>query len=193
MITRPLASAVILILLQKQYSVVHVTQPVTFVNGEPKVDGLADLRMGSSERHAVCTTDGMDREEGCPGYFGHIELAVPLYHIGFNKTVLKILRCVGYHSSKLLLDPDNTKDMTVRSILEKTVMGPARLDRAMKACAGKKSDYSSGTKQPKYKLEPKQRINIIAEFPANSKGKDDDDDDEEDPNQKFERTQACAY
>lgn len=177
-------------MLQKQYSVVHVTQPVTFVNGEPKTDGLADLRMGSSERHAVCTTDGMDREEGCPGYFGHIELACPLYHIGFNKTVLKILRCVGYHSSKLLLDPDNPKDVAVRSILEKTVMGPARLDRAMKACAGKKTDFSSGTKQPKYKMEPKQRINIIAEFPAGSKSKDDDDEEEDDPNQKFERTQA---
>jgi DNA-directed RNA polymerase II subunit RPB1 len=131
----------------------------------------------------------MDREEGCPGYFGHIELATPLYHIGFNKTVLKVLRCVGYHSSKLLLDPSNPKDATMRTILEKTLMGPARLERAMKACATKKTDFNSGTKQPRYKMEPKQRINIIAEFPA---PKNNEDDDEEDPNMKMERTQVCA-
>ena len=27
-----------------------------------------------------------------------------MYHVGFIKTVLKVLRCVGYHSSKLLID-----------------------------------------------------------------------------------------
>lgn len=40
-----------------------------------------------------------------PGYFGHIELAKPVYHIGFISTVIKVLRCVSYHSSKILLDP----------------------------------------------------------------------------------------
>jgi DNA-directed RNA polymerase II subunit RPB1 len=142
--------------------------------------------MGSSERHAVCTTDGMDREEGCPGYFGHIELATPLYHIGFNKTVLKVMRCVGYHSSRLLLDPNNPKDAAVISILQNTVMGPARLERAMKACMNKKQDTNAGTKQPKYKLDPKSRINIIAEFPLSK----NQDDEEEEPGMKTDRVQA---
>lgn len=155
------------------------------VNGEPKEGGLADLRMGSSERFVVCTTDGMDREEGCPGYFGHIELATPLFHIGFNRTVLKVLRCVGYHSSKLLLDPSNVKDAAVLGMLSKTVMGPARLDRAMKACMSKKLDFNSGAMQPKYKLEPKGRINVIAEFPAPKAN-----DMEEATDIKMERTQV---
>lgn len=171
--------------VQKKYSVVHVTFPGTMVNGEPKEGGLADLRMGSSERFVVCTTDGMDREQGCPGYFGHIELATPLFHIGFNKTILKVLRCVGYHSSKVLLDPDNPKDEAVRAMLAKTAMGPARLERAMKACMGKKTDFNSGATQPKYKLEPKARINIIAEFPP-PKANDMDDEAEA----KVERSQV---
>jgi DNA-directed RNA polymerase II subunit RPB1 len=171
--------------LQKKYSVVHVTHAGTMVNGEPKEGGLADLRMGSSERFVVCTTDGMDREEGCPGYFGHIELATPLFHIGFNRVVLKVLRCVGYHSSKLLLDPSNVKDAAVLGMLSKTVMGPARLDRAMKACMSKKLDFNSGAMQPKYKLEPKGRINIIAEFPAPKAT-----DMEEATDIKMERTQV---
>lgn len=159
------------------------------VNGEPKEGGLADLRLGSSDRFVVCTTDGMDREEGCPGYFGHIELATPLYHIGFVRTVLKVLRCVGYHSSKLLLDPSNPKDAAVLGMLGKTFMGPARLDRAMQACQNKKMDFNAGAVQPKYKLDPDKRIAIKAEFPAPKR----DDMDEDRPDVKVEREQVRAH
>ena len=37
------------------------------------------------------------------GYFGHVELAKPVIHISFINTVLKILRCVCYHCSALLV------------------------------------------------------------------------------------------
>jgi DNA-directed RNA polymerase II subunit RPB1 len=172
--------------IQKKYSVCQITSSATIVNGEPREGGLADLRLGSADRFVVCTTDGMDVEEGCPGYFGHIELAEPLYHIGFNRTVLKVLRCVGYHSSKLLLDPNNTKDAAVLGMLQKTVMGPARLDRAMQACQGKKMDFNAGAPQPKYKMDPAQRIAIKAEFPA-PKANDMEEDGQQ---QKIEREQV---
>lgn len=54
------------------------------------------------DRSAKCTTDGAGAQD-CPGYFGHIELAKPMFHIGFVKTVVKVLRCVSYHTSKLLV------------------------------------------------------------------------------------------
>lgn len=41
----------------------------------------------------------------CPGYFGHIELAKPMFHVHFLKTVVKALRCVSYHNSKLMVLP----------------------------------------------------------------------------------------
>lgn len=41
----------------------------------------------------------------CPGYFGHIELAKPMFHVHFLKTVVKTLRCVSYHNSKLMVLP----------------------------------------------------------------------------------------
>lgn len=28
-----------------------------------------------------------------------------MYHVGFIRTVLRVLRCVSYHNSKLLLEP----------------------------------------------------------------------------------------
>ena len=51
-----------------------------------------------------CTTDGNGVLD-CPGYFGHIELAKPMFHVHFLKTVVKALRCVSYHNSKLMVLP----------------------------------------------------------------------------------------
>lgn len=55
------------------------------------------------DRAIKCTTDGASQQDS-PGYFGHIELAKPVFHIGFITTVLKVLRCVSYHSSKVLIE-----------------------------------------------------------------------------------------
>ena len=41
---------------------------------------------------------------GCPGHFGHIELAKPVYHIGFLTRCIKLLRCVCFFCSKLKVD-----------------------------------------------------------------------------------------
>ena len=38
----------------------------------------------------------------CPGHFGHITLAKPMFHVGFIEYVVKILKCVCYKCSKLL-------------------------------------------------------------------------------------------
>ena len=70
----------------------------------PKMGGLSDPRLGTMDRALKCTTDGAGQLD-CPGYFGHIELAKPMFHVGYIKTVLKILRCVSYYNSRLLLEP----------------------------------------------------------------------------------------
>lgn len=40
----------------------------------------------------------------CPGHFGHIELAKPVFHVGFLGKTMKVLRCVCFFCSKLLVD-----------------------------------------------------------------------------------------
>lgn len=89
--------------MQRKYSVAKIETSDTFEKGLPKAGGLADLRMGTTEKGVVCTTDGCSQMDS-PGYFGHIELARPMYHCGFIRTVVRVLRCVSYHTSKLLLD-----------------------------------------------------------------------------------------
>lgn len=89
--------------VQRKYSVLKVESADTYVAGKPKPGGLSDLRLGTMDRGVKCMTDGAGVQD-CPGYFGHIELAKPMYHIGFIKTVLRVLRCISYHSSRLLID-----------------------------------------------------------------------------------------
>ena len=90
-------------LLQRRYSVAKIDVGQTYENGRPKLNGLSDPRLGTMDRAVKCTTDGANQQDS-PGYFGHIELAKPVFHIGFITTVVKVLRCVSYHSSKLLVD-----------------------------------------------------------------------------------------
>lgn len=63
--------------------------------GLPNLGAINDPRMGNVN----------DPEH--PGYVGHIELVRPIYHIGFIKIVLDILRCVSYYTSELLVSRDN--------------------------------------------------------------------------------------
>ena len=67
--------------------------------------GVHDPRMGVTDRDAMCGTCGCDAIE-CPGHFGHIALAKPVFHAMFFDIVKKILNCVCYKCSKCLISPD---------------------------------------------------------------------------------------
>lgn len=75
----------------------------TMLNGKPVRGGLSDLRLGPIDRSNRCETCANNLSE-CPGHFGHIELAKPVFHFGFMKTVLSVMRCVCFSCSKILLD-----------------------------------------------------------------------------------------
>jgi len=97
----------------KQMSVCEVEFPETYEIGsgtaaKPKIGGLLDPRMGTTDRAIKCESCSGGMTE-CPGHFGHIELAKPVFHIGFIVTVMKVLRCVCFHCSKLLTDVNNSR------------------------------------------------------------------------------------
>ena len=62
-----------------------------------------DPRMGTIDKTMKCQTCAGSMAE-CPGHFGHIELAKPMFHIGFIGAMMKILKCVCFHCSKVLTD-----------------------------------------------------------------------------------------
>ena len=62
--------------------------------------------MGVTETGEICGTCGQ-KNIHCPGHFGHVELARPIYNFHFIQDTLKILKCVCYKCSKLLIDKDS--------------------------------------------------------------------------------------
>ena len=57
----------------------------------------------------------------CPGHFGHIELAKPVFHVGFVNKIMKILRCVCFFCSKLLVDSvSNVSSPRIHEIFHKS-------------------------------------------------------------------------
>ncbi|CAJ0585840.1 unnamed protein product, partial [Mesorhabditis spiculigera] len=91
-------------------------------HGKPKLGGLMDPRQGVIDRKGNCMTCTGDLAH-CPGHFGHLELAKPVFHIGFMTKSLKVLRCVCFYCSRLLLDKENQR---VKEILKKTAGNPRR-------------------------------------------------------------------
>lgn len=83
-----------------------VKYPYTMEGGRPKLSGLMDPRQGVVDRMSRCQTCAGNMST-CPGHFGHIELAKPVYHVGFMTKTLKLLRCVCFFCSKLLIDTVN--------------------------------------------------------------------------------------
>jgi DNA-directed RNA polymerase II subunit RPB1 len=87
----------------RRNSVVEITSRDTYGDNKPIIGGLFDPRMGVLESGLICPTDGLTYIE-TPGYFGHIELARPVFFIQHIKEITKICKCVCYKCSKLLMD-----------------------------------------------------------------------------------------
>lgn len=98
--------------LIRKGSVVEVVSPVTYEGTEPKIGGLFDPRMGIIERGRKCATCG-HYSDLCPGHFGHIELAIPVFFFQYINYILKILRCVCFRCSNLLVDKSDPKILEI--------------------------------------------------------------------------------
>uniref|UniRef100_A0A671QSR8 DNA-directed RNA polymerase subunit n=1 Tax=Sinocyclocheilus anshuiensis TaxID=1608454 RepID=A0A671QSR8_9TELE len=111
-----------------------IKYPETTEGGRPKLGGLMDPRQGVIERSGRCQTCAGNMTE-CPGHFGHIELAKPVFHVGFITKIMKVLRCVCFFCSKLLVDANNPK---IKDILVKSKGQPRkRLTHVYDLCKGK--------------------------------------------------------
>ncbi|KAG5899829.1 hypothetical protein JTB14_012300 [Gonioctena quinquepunctata] len=108
--------------------------PETMEAGRPKLCGLMDPRQGVIDRNSRCQTCAGNMTE-CPGHFGHIELAKPVFHVGFVTKTIKILRCVCFFCSKLLVSPNNPK---IKEVVMKSKGQPRkRLAFVYDLCKGK--------------------------------------------------------
>ena len=83
-------------------SVAEITSPSTM---DGKLGGLFDPRMGVLENGKKCRTCEQNNHS-CPGHFGHLTLARPVYYTQFFKFVMRVLQNVCFRCGKLLIDKE---------------------------------------------------------------------------------------
>ena len=71
-------------------------------DGFPIDMGLMDSHLGVIEPGLRCKTCGGKVDE-CPGHFGHIDLAMPVIHVGYVKEIKKLLLSTCKSCGRLLL------------------------------------------------------------------------------------------
>ena len=141
-------------------SVCQITSRDTYINNKPVINGLFDPRMGVLEPGLICPTDGLNYMQ-TPGYFGHIDLARPVFYIQYLTTIIKILRCTCVKCSKLLISkelykhflnlPPDVRWNNIFSIASK-----------IKRC-GEDTNNGCGCKQPN-KIKKEGLATLIAEW-----------------------------
>jgi len=162
-------------------SVAEITSRDTYINNKPIIGGLFDPRMGVLDPGLICPTDGLNYME-TPGYFGHIELAKPVYYIQYLETIKKILRCICFKCSKLLIDKEKY-DHYLKLDPKKRWKLVFKACQKIKRC-GECHQYGCGTKQPK-KIMKTDLASLWAEWDNNDGIKDEDGQIKEKPSVKL--------
>lgn len=91
-----------------RYSVMEVTRGCLYEKGIPSDNAINSLELGTCDNNFRCKTCLHD-VRNCPGHFGHLVLATPMYHPLFVDHVVKILRSVCFWCSHILLELDDAR------------------------------------------------------------------------------------
>ena len=89
----------------KHDSIIQITDMESYSKNEPNSGGIFDKKMGGINKHELCTTDNLPSNKS-PGYFGYIDLALPVYNFHHMDTTIKILSVICIHCSKLIVKTD---------------------------------------------------------------------------------------
>ena len=80
----------------RKFSVVEITNPQLYDNDQPSPGGLRDPLMGITARKGQCPCCKLPWSK-CPGHYGHLELATPIYHAGWVDRLRKTLKSYCLH------------------------------------------------------------------------------------------------
>ena len=141
-------------------SVAEITSKEAYINNKPVINGLFDPRMGVLEPGLICPTDGLDYMQ-TPGYFGHIELARPVFYVQYLSTIQKILRCVCFKCSKLLISKEKYKQ-ALKMQTQARWKYVSELCKGIKRC-GEDTEDGCGCLQPK-KIKKDGMASLFAEW-----------------------------
>jgi DNA-directed RNA polymerase II subunit RPB1 len=155
----------------KRSSVVEIETHETYDKNVPVVKGLFDIRLGTTEMDTMCGTCNQNNMK-CPGHFGHINLAKPVFHYQYVSMIQKILKCTCIQCSKLLINKDSDIIQNLYHLNNKVRWEKIyEISSKIKRC-GQETDDGCGAKQPD-KLKLDEMNGILATW---SKLKTNDED-----------------
>jgi len=143
---------------------------ITSRETKPVIGGIFDPRMGVLDRGMTCPTDGLDNIQ-TPGYFGHIQLARPVFYIQYLNIVINVLRCICFKCSKLKLSKEKHKHILNWTAEERWKYIFA-LSNKINRC-GEDNENGCGCLQP-FKIKKEGLATIIAEWKNTSSNKEDE-------------------
>ncbi|MEM1858363.1 MAG: DNA-directed RNA polymerase subunit A', partial [Desulfurococcaceae archaeon] len=125
-------------------------------DGLPIDGGVMDKHMGAIEPGEVCPVCGNTRD-GCPGHFGHIELAKPIIHVGFVKYILMYLKATCEVCGRLKI-PEAERQEYLRLLKDLSDLGLVYLKKRLHEYIRKKATSTAscphcGTPSRKIKLD----------------------------------------
>lgn len=138
---------------------IGIDVPDLYDNLEPKKGGLIDARLGTTNNNIDCATCGLNTMY-CVGHFGHIALAESVFHLGFMPIVKKILSCLCFRDSTLLV---NKTEDEISEIL-KHKFGKARLTEIKNLSKNITHCKHCGTPVSKIKIDTKKSTNTIVMY-----------------------------
>ncbi|KAL9232875.1 hypothetical protein vseg_007938 [Gypsophila vaccaria] len=80
------------------------------VQRKPIANGLLDPRMGPPSKHSAPCATCHAKYEDCPGHYGYLNLALPVFNIGFIGAILDVLKCICKSCSSILLPEKECKE-----------------------------------------------------------------------------------
>lgn len=82
---------------------------------EPVPYGVLDRRLGTSEKGVSCATCHKPLVD-CIGHFGHIELELPVFHIGYIKEIQRVLHMICKTCSRVLIHSEAFREYYLSKI-----------------------------------------------------------------------------
>ncbi len=112
----------------RKLSATKIITPDTYDDdGFPIEMGLMDTHLGVIEPGLRCKTCG-GRVDQCSGHFGHIELAMPVIHVGYVKEIKKLLRSSCSECGRVLME-DEERDHYIEELEQLKKIGGDPLDQ----------------------------------------------------------------
>ena len=142
--------------IQKMSSVSITSSELYDIDGFPVDGGLSDLRMGVTDPGLTCKTCGNTIRD-CPGHFGHLDLARPVFNIKTVPYVYNIVNSTCNSCGRILISDEHLKKLSEDIISADINEGNKKKIKLIKALIKHAKNVTicpfCRTKQKKIKLE----------------------------------------